>query len=503
MTSVIAVRKLAATVAGVLTFGVLGGCSTSPVPGGVEDSREKEVSVATQTPPASLDFTTTGGAAAPQALMGNIYETLVRIDGTGTPQPLLAESWEVSPDGTTYLFHLREGVTFSNGKEFTADDAVFSIDYVRNNWTNALKAQMDPVAVARAVDTRTLEVRLSAPSTRWLWSMGTLTGAMMTPESTRSLATAPLGTGPYRLREFRVGESVSFTARDDYWGGMVDHDASIRYFDDSVAAVNALRAGDADVVWSMQSPQLIDVLDDAIGVQVGTTNGEILFSMNNRAAPFDDPDVRRAAALAIDRTALNKVVYEGLAADTGGAPVPPSDPWYTGKDYYPFDPDAARELLDGRHPEVTITVPNLPYAQSASELIYSQLRDVGFSVTLDTVEFPAVWLNTVLKGHDYQASLVSHVEPRDIPLLFGDPTYYLGYNSQRTRDLLARAQAGTPEEEVETMRAAVDTIMADTAALTLLNAPNIVLTAPGVSGVDPNVVTDGLELRSIHKEEPA
>ncbi|AWB84489.1 ABC transporter substrate-binding protein [Corynebacterium liangguodongii] len=468
-------------------------CATDGGPG----TGRGDLVVATQAAPASLDFTSTGGAAAPQALVGNVYETLVRIDSTGTPQPHLATSWETSPDGTEYVFHLREGVRFSNGKEFTAEDAAFSIDYVKNHWTNALKAQMDPVARAEAVDKRTLRVTLAQPSTSWLWSMGTLTGAMMTPDSIDRLATDPLGTGPYTVRRFAVGEFVSFAARGDYWGAAPQSDATMRYFDDATAAVNALRAGDADVVWAMQAPQLIGALPEEIGVEVGTTNGEVVLSMNNRRAPFDDPDVRRAVAYAIDRDALNSVVYDGMATDTGGAPVPPTDPWFTGQDYYPFDPDRARELLAGRTPKLTITVPNLPYAQAAAELIFSQLRDVGFDVALETVEFPAVWLGQVLKRHDYQASIVAHVEPRDIPLMFGNPDYYFGYDSPTARSRIAAAEVG---EQAENMAAAVDVIMADAAALTLLNAPNIVLTAPGVSGVDPNVVTDGLELASIRKE---
>ncbi|MCT1804801.1 MULTISPECIES: ABC transporter substrate-binding protein [Corynebacterium] len=461
-------------------------------------ARPDHLVVATQAPPAGLDFTTTGGAAAPQALMGNIYETLVRIDDSGTPQPFLAESWDISADGSEYIFHLREGVRFSNGKEFTAEDAAFSISYVQDNWTNALKAQMAPVVDAQPLDAQTLKVTLERASSSWLWSMGTLTGAMMTPASVERLATDPLGTGPYTLERFAVGESVSFTKREDYWGGEVSHDAQIRYFDDPTAALNALRVGDADVVWSMQAPQLLETLPEDISVLVGTTNGEVLLSMNNRAAPFDDPTVRKAVSYAIDRGAVNDVVYNGMATDTGGAPVPPTDPWFTGEDYYPFDPGMARELLDGRTPDVTITVPNLPYAQTASELIFSQLRDVGFRVRLETVEFPAVWLGQVLKGHDYQASLVAHVEPRDIPLLFGNPDYYLGYDSARARELIQAAEVG---EQASNMEAAVDQIMTDAAALTLVNAPNIVLLGPGVSGVNPNVVTEGLPLRTIEVDK--
>ena len=448
------------------------------------------VVVAASGAPAGLDFTTTGGAAAPQALVGNVYETLVRIDASGTPVPHLAE--RVERDGGTFTFHLRNGVTFANGKPFTADDAAFSIHYVQNEWTNGLKAQMDPVTDVEVVDERTLRVTVeggTAAEDAWLWSMGTLTGAMMTPAGVDRLATAPLGTGPYTVKRFDVGEAIEFDAREDYWGGDVARDGLIRYFDDPVSAVNALRVGDADVVWGMQAPQLIDTLPEDIRVEVGTTNGEVLLSMNNTRAPFDDPNVRRAVAYAVDRTAVNQVVYNGLATDTGGAPVPPTDPWYPGRDFYPFDPDKARELLAGRTPEITITVPNRPYAQESSELIYSQLRDVGFRVRLETVEFPAVWLNQVLKGHDYQASIVSHVEPRDVPMLFGNPDYYLGYDNAVVRERIAAGD----------MAGAVEQIMDDAAALTLANAPNIVLYAPGVSGLDPNVVTDSLPLNEVEK----
>ena len=463
---------------------------TLPLAACSDSAPRDNVVVAASAAPAGLDFTTTGGAAAPQALVGNVYETLVRIDASGTPVPHLAE--RVERDGGVFTFHLRDGVTFADGTPFTADDAAFSIHYVQNEWTNGLKAQMDPVTHVEVVDERTLRVTVGggeAAEDAWLWSMGTLTGAMMTPAGVDKLATAPLGTGPYTVKRFDVGEAIEFDAREDYWGGDVAHDGLIRYFDDPVSAVNALRVGDADVVWSMQAPQLIDTLPEDIRVEVGTTNGEVLLSMNNTRAPFDDPDVRRAVAYAVDRAAVNEVVYNGLATDTGGAPVPPTDPWYPGRDFYPFDPDKARELLAGRTPEITITVPNRPYAQEASELIYSQLRDVGFRVRLETVEFPAVWLNQVLKGHDYQASLVAHVEPRDVPMLFGNPDYYLGYDNAVVRERIAAGD----------MAGAVEQIMDDAAALTLANAPNIVLYAPGVSGLDPNVVTDSLPLNEVEK----
>ncbi|RNE49608.1 ABC transporter substrate-binding protein [Corynebacterium alimapuense] len=455
--------------------------------------------------PASLDFTTTAGAAIPQAMMANIYEGLVRIDDDGQIEPLLATSWEVSEDRTVYTFQLREGVRFSDGSAFTADSAVFSINYVQDSWTNGLKSQMAVVSSAKALDEYTLQVSLTQPSHRWLWSMGTLTGAMFSPTGVDQLATNPVGTGPFTLERFAVGESVSLSARADYWGTPAQQDASIRYFSDATSAVNALRSGDIDVVWSMQAPELLDNLPEEYDVQVGTTNGEVLLAMNNDSPPFDDPRVRRAAANAVDRDALNLVVWEGLATDTGGAPVPPSDPWFTGDEYLDFNPERARELLaeagynsNDNRPHITIAVPTLPYAQNISELLYSQLSEVGFEVTLESVEFPAVWLSQVFSEQDYDMSIMAHVEARDLPTLFGDPDYYLGFDNTEVQEQLLAAD--TQLDETSHMISAVETIMAQTGALTVFNQPNIVITAPGITGIEPTVVTDALALAGIDKQ---
>lgn len=464
------------------------------------------VVVATTAPAASLDFTSTGGAAIPQALMSNVYETLVTINANGDVVPHLATGWEVSDDGTVYTFALRDDVTFSNGDAFTAETAVFSINHVRNAWTNGLKSQMDVVSDVRAVDKHTLEVQLKQPSNRWLWSMATLTGTMMTPTGVESLATNAVGTGPYTVSRFVAGESISFAARADYWGAPAHENAAIRFYPDATSSINALRTGDVDVVYGMQAPELIDTLPEKYGVEVGTTNGEVLLSMNNSAEPFDDVRVRRAVAHAIDRQAVSDVVYESLATDTGGAPVPPTDPWFTGRDYAPFDPEKSRALLreagfdEDNRPQITFKVPSRPYTENISELVFSQLRDVGFEVRLVSSEFPAVWLNEVMGAGDYQMSAIAHVEPRDLETLFANPEGYLRYDNPDTRAALAAAdQAESPQAQAEHMERAVDTIMEEMGALTLVNMPNIVLTAPGVDGVTVTSPTDELRLASIER----
>lgn len=472
--------------------------------------------VATGAPPASLDFTTTGGAAIPQALMGNVYETLVRIDASGNVTPGLAKTWDISPDRRTYTFHLREGVRFSNGSPFNASTAEFSIHRVKSPaWSNGQKKAMDPVQATRVIDEHTLEVTLDEPSQSWLWNMGTLVGAMMTPDGVDKLAEQPVGTGPYLVDRWAVGTSLSFTENPDYWGPAPRHSrAELRYFHDQTAATNALRTGDVDVVWAMSAPELIDAATARgdVGVEVGTSNGELLLSMNNQRAPFNDVAVRRAVFLAVDRQGINQAVFEGHGTDTGGTPVAPADPWFDPRAGIAPNPEQARRILeeagyatDGSDPRlaVTLTIPSLNYAQDTAEILFSQLREVGFQPTIESAEFPSVWLSQVMGAHDYQMSLIAHVEPRDITRLFGDPTYYLGFDSPAVREAFAAADSAPEDQSEQLMRRAVSLIMEEAGALTIVNVPNVVLHTPGVTGIEANVVTDSIPLPRIAVEQGA
>ncbi|GAA1471905.1 ABC transporter substrate-binding protein [Corynebacterium felinum] len=484
---------------------LLCGCSAGITASQHNTSIPDSITIGTTTAPASLDFTTTAGAAIPQALMGNIYEGLVAIAEDGTITPQLARSWDISDDQRTYTFHLRENVTFSNGDAFNAHTADFSINRVKGDaWTNGLKKHMSIVEHTRVIDDYTLEVRLSHPSNTWLWSMGTLVGAMMSPGGIDTLATRPIGTGPYILDHWAVGTSLSLIARDDYWGTPARNNRVVfRYFLDPIALTNAVRSGTIDTAVGVQAPELIDALlaDPHLNVEVGSTNGEVLLSMNHRRAPFNDLNVRKAVFYGIDRQALIDTTWEGYGIDTGATPVAPTDPWYTGSSNYPYDPDKARALLAQAQAvgtDIAITVPTLPYAQAASELLYSQLTDIGFDVTLESAEFPAVWLSQVFKGHNYDMSLIAHVEPRDIGTIFGNPDYYLGVDSPRVQALLDDADRSAPEDYALMMGRAVEAIMDEAAAVTLYNLPWIVVSNKRVVGVPTNTVSDGLRVANIH-----
>ncbi|MHB1064534.1 MAG: ABC transporter substrate-binding protein [Georgenia sp.] len=464
------------------------------------------VVVALTAEPVNLDFTTTAGAAIPQALMSNVYQGLVEIDQHGEIQPLLAESWTVSEDGTTYTFTLRPGVTFSNGEAFTADDVAFSIERVQSDaWVSSLKSQMDVVESVTPVSDTEVEITLSRPSHAWLFAMGTLVGAMFDPSGVADLANEAIGTGPFTVAEWRRGESITLAARADYWGQAPGSDTVVlRYFTDAVATTNALRAGDVDVVYNMQAPELVDTFatEDAFQVIQGTSNGEVMLSMNNKAAPFDDVRVRRAVLHAIDRQAVVDTAWNGFGTLVGAA-VPPTDPYYEDLNgVYPYDPGRARELLaEAGHADgldITFSVPTLAYATAVSEIVVSQLADVGIRASIESTEFPAVWLDQVFTKHDYQMSVVAHVEAKDFLNIFDNPDYYIGYDNTEIAPIAAAADAAPTEAEyVAGMREVVRIVTEDAPVDVLFLFPTLVVAKADVTGIPANSVTEALDLTEI------
>ena len=453
--------------------------------------------------PANLDFTTTDGAAIPEVLLYNVYENLVQLDQDGNIAPMLAESWEVSEDGKTYTFKLREGVTFTNGEEFTAEDAKFSIEAVQKDWTVSLKAAMDVVDTVEVLGPQELEVTLKQPSNDWLYRMTTRIGAMFDQKGTGNLATKPIGTGPYQLGEWKRGDSITLTRNEDYWEDEpYFEEVTFKYFADPTALNNAFLSDTIDVIGTVQTPESLGQFEGNDDYQLieGTTNGEVLLSMNNESGPLQDKQVRQAVRYAIDNEALMETCWAGHG-ELIGSMVPPTDPWYEDlTEMYPHDPEQAGQLLQeaGYNGEtLRLRVPTLPYAVSCGQVVKSQLEQAGFTVKLDQLEFPAAWLSTVFTNADYDMSIVAHVEPRDMSAVFGDPTYYTRYDNPEFRALLEKADTGTEEEQVQHMQDAARLLSEDAAGEFLFLLPNLMVADAGITGLPENDITESLDVTEL------
>lgn len=484
------------------------GCSAGSTasPGGAPGSPDAPLRIGLTAEPANLDFTRTDGAAIPEALLVNVYEGLVALNQeTAEVEPLLAESWTVSPDGLTYDFTLREGVTFAGGEAFTADDVKFSIERVQSaDWTISLKQGMDVVAGVEVVSPTQARVVLSRPSNSWLFRMTTRIGAMFDPSGVADLANAPVGTGPYTVSEFRRGDALVLTARDDYWGEHPEvPEIVLQYFDDATAATNALLTDGIDVIGTVQAPEALAQFegDDRFQVIEGTTNGEVTLAMNNSSGPTSDPRVRRAIAMAIDHEAVLNTAWAGRGTliDTM---VPPTDPWYQPlPDVTPHDPAGARALLAEAgtpNPSLRFRIANLPYAVAAAQVVQSQLAAVGIDAQIEPLEFPARWLEQVLRNADYDLSIIAHAEPRDISS-FGNPGYYWRYDNPEVQRLLAESESGNEEQQVAAMQQVGRLIAEDAAADWLFLLPNLIVADADVRGLPRNRIAEAFDLAALSR----
>ncbi|MGW8684783.1 ABC transporter substrate-binding protein [Streptomyces sp. NPDC055817] len=494
----------AGTVAATLTCLLLTACSAgSLAAGGSAGDPETTLSVGLTAEPANLDFTKTEGAAIPQALLYNVYENLVKLDQSGKIRPALATSWKQSEDRRTYTFHLVKDATFSNGARFTAEDAKFSIERVASAWTVAQKSQMSVVDTVRAVAPDELKVTLKTPSNDWLYRMTTRVGAMFSRTGVKKLATEPVGTGPYVVKRWNRGDSITLARRADY-RGRAPHfkTVALKYFKDPTALNNALLTNTINVIGAMQSPDSLYRFENNPKYKVieGSTNGEVVLSLNNGSGPLRNPKARQAVRYAIDHKALLDTCWAGRGKLIGSM-VPSTDPWYqdlTG--LYPYDRDKARKLLKesgeaGR--TLRLRIPTLPYATACGTVVKSQLEQAGFKVKLDQLEFPAAWLTTVFKNADYDMSIISHAEPRDMQAVFGSKTYYTRYNNPAFRALLKRADEGTQEQQVASMRAAARLLSKDAAADWLFLLPNLMVADADITGLPKNSISESLDLTGL------
>lgn len=403
--------------------------------------------------PPGLDPTANAASAIRRVTYANLFEGLVRIGEDGSIKPALAESWTTSPDELTYTFKLRQGAKFHDGTPFDCSVVKFSYERaVAPDSTNAQKGLFEPIGKVECPDPATAVVTLKRPTSTFLFGMGWGDAVMMAPSSVATNKTKPVGTGPFRFKRWVQGDRVELEKNPDYWGTPAKlSGVTFRFISDPSAAAAAVLAGDIDAFPEFPAPELLNRFrsDDRLQVEVGTTAGKVVFSLNNTRKPFDDVKVRRALAHAIDRKAFVDAVSSGYGVPIGSH-YTPVDPGYIDlNNTYPYDPAKAKALLAeaGIKPgtSFTISLPPPAYSRRGGEIIAGMLGQVGLQVNLVPIEF-AQWLDQVFKRADYDATIIGHTEARDLDI-FARDKYYFNYQSPEYKALYKSFTEAKDEKE--------------------------------------------------------
>lgn len=435
---------------------------------GIAAAQQTDITVGMQLEPPNLDPTGGAAAAIDEVVYANVFEGLTRYRSDGSIAPALAESWEISDDGTVYTFRLHEGVTFHDGTTMDAEDVKFSLDRARaEDSTNAQKALFAGIADVTVVDPLTVRVTLDGPNGGFLTNMAWGDAVIVAPESIDAAATAPVGTGPFKFSRWVQGDRIELEANPDYWGEPAAlTKATFKFISDPTAAFAAMMAGDIDAFPGYPAPETLVQFeaDPRFKLLIGSTEGETILAMNNKDEVLSDIRVRKAISHAIDRQAIIDGAMFGYGTPIG-THFPPHNPDYldlTGLSAH--DPDLARQLLAeagyGDGLSLTLKLPPPSYARRGGEIIAAQLRDVGIDVEVSNLEW-AQWLEQVFRGKDFDMTIVSHTEPNDINI-YARPDYYFQYDKPEFRALMDELTRATdPAERTRILQAAQRMIAED------------------------------------------
>lgn len=348
-----------------------------------------------------------------------IYEGLVGFDEHMNIYPLLAVSWEVSEDGKTWVFHLRQGVKFHDGTPFNAHAVVVNVERGMDpKRTTTNRMHWDYWDSVEALDEYTVKMVTKYPTGLVLSSLAHGAGLMASPAAIEKyhddLGTHPVGTGPFMLESFDVGKELVLTRFEDYWGPKPGVEKLIfRYIPDASTRVAALLAGEVDIIDAVPPHQLTRLeRDPRITVYKVTSlrpyRIDIFQHPRYAKEALLDKRVRLALNYAIPKEALIKAIFLDYAV-IADSPIAPDTFGHVYCGEYPYNPEKARELLaeagwrdtdgdgivdkNGQPLQLTFMTPDGAYYGDVmtAEAIARYLREVGVDVKIWKVERAATY----------------------------------------------------------------------------------------------------------------
>ncbi|WP_375405682.1 ABC transporter substrate-binding protein [uncultured Amnibacterium sp.] len=474
------------------------GPSTTEASGGTADT-SATVNVGLYLEPTDLNVRTTSGVALDQVLIDNVYQGLVGIDSSGKIQDVLAKSHTVSSDGLTYDFTLNAGTVFSNGDALDAGDVVWSLNQVKNTKTDVGNAAFAAVKTVSAPSDDTVELTLSKPDSTLLYSLAGRAGLILDQDATNDLKTTAIGSGPYLLKTWKQGDSITLTRNAKYWGTKAKVASVVfHYFSDRAAAVNGALAGDIQVLTTVDPTLQAKFTGNAdFALKKGTSTDKYTLVFNSKKAPLDTLAVRQALREAIDPKAIIAAVGGNGVAQ--GGPIPEGDPGYedlTSIDAYDVADAKAKISAAGlTGSALTLTLPNV-YGTTVTDVLTSQFKAIGITLKVDSVDF-TTWLTKVYTNKDYELSIVDHAEAHDFAN-WVTPGYYFNYSNPKVNALYTQAQGALTDADADAKLAEAAKLVAqDAPADWLYTAVNVTAIRSTVTGFPTDSTSNRLNLTGL------
>lgn len=489
-------RPVLVVALGLLMVGVL-----SPAAGSAQQPEQVEkLTIATEADKGNLTpYSFRPPPGLHTELVGLVYDTLFLSPYTEEPIPWLATEASASSDARTWTVTLRDGVTWHDGEEFTAEDVAFTYEYYKEGPANRYSHHASEVPVidsVEALDTSTVQFTCADPCPTL--DLITLADLPILPEhiwenveDPQTYTDLPVGTGPYRLAEYTEDQSYSFEANEDYFlGPPTVQEIDMPIVPDPSSMFLALESGQVDTVTRNVPPELEERLEERLEETENTELVEggrfssVFYRFNAERPPLDQQEFRRALDMAIDRQTLVDTVLLGSGRVGNPSFMHPDSEWYRPEDAT-FDPDQAETILDdagitdsdedgiresdGEPVSLSIIVPaNDPQQIRTAELITQQMEEIGVELQVESLD-PGT-LSQRQNARDFELASF-----QGVPHLLGDPTQMiesleslLFYSNPEYEELKSEwFQASTVEQESELLSEIQALFVDDPPAFTL------------------------------------
>jgi peptide/nickel transport system substrate-binding protein len=401
-----------------------------------------------------------------------VFSGLIEWGEDGKPKPDLASSIEPSKDAKEWVFNLRKGVKFSNGKELTADDVIYSLNYHRGaDSKSGGKAAVAAIDEITKLDPHQVKVTLKGGDADFLYSL-TDYHMLVVPADFKDWAN-PVGTGAFLVEKFDPGVRISLKKNKDFYKdnrGFVDG-AEITVINDGVARLNALKSGQIDAI-NRVDPKAVPLIEKSSNLKLVRASGgwHVVSAMAVDRAPFNNPDLRLALKYATNREQILKALFNGVGSIGNDHPIPSTDPYFNKElpqRKYDLDKAAFYFKKSGMaNPSIVLQVSDATFNGATDMAQLEKASADAAKIPFEIKKEPAdgFWDNVWLKGafvSSYWGGRAAATQMLSVAYSAGAPWNETHMNDPKFEKLLAEAKGEIDEGKRRPMIWEMQKILSD------------------------------------------